>query len=251
MTAPIMPGAEPGSYPGGPHGVLVIHGFTGNPCSMRPLAEAVAAAGYTVELPLLPGHGTAVEDMVPTRWSDWSGAVESAYRELAARCDAVAVAGLSMGGTLATWLAARHPEVAGLVTVNAAVEPPGSVLVDLGKQLLAEGTEVMPGIGSDIAKPDVTELAYPGTPVAPLMSLGEAIDELAPLIPGIRCPALVFTSTNDHVVQPSAGDYLASHLGGPVERVTLERSFHVATLDHDAPEIERRTVEFLAKVFAG
>jgi carboxylesterase len=81
------------------------------------------------------------------------------------------------------------------------------------------------------------------------MSLGEAIDELAPLIPGIRCPALVFTSVNDHVVQPSAGEYLASHLGGPVEQVRLERSFHVATLDYDAGEIEQRTVDFLAKVF--
>ncbi len=72
MTAPIIPGAEPWSAPGGSNGVLVLHGFTGNPQSMRPLAEALAAAGFTVELPLLPGHGTAVEDMVPTRWEDWS-----------------------------------------------------------------------------------------------------------------------------------------------------------------------------------
>ena len=72
VTAPILPGAEPWSAAGGSHGVLVLHGFTGNPQSMRPLAEACAAAGFTVELPLLPGHGTAVEDMVPTRWEDWS-----------------------------------------------------------------------------------------------------------------------------------------------------------------------------------
>lgn len=250
MTAPIQPGAEPASFPGGPHGVLVIHGFTGSPASVRPLAEAIASAGHTVELPLLPGHGTAVEDMIPTRWADWSATVEAAYQQLASRCDVVAVAGLSMGGTLATWLAARHPEVVALVAVNAAVEPPGSALVEMGRQLQAEGIEVMDGIGSDIAKPGTSELAYTGTPVAPLMSLGEAIDELAPLIPGVRCPALVFTSANDHVVQPTAGEYLASHLGGPVERVVLDRSFHVATLDYDAPEIEQRTVEFLAKAFA-
>src|SRR5579862_2150885 len=109
MTAPILEGAEPASFPGGPHGVLVLHGFTGNPVSMRPLAEAIAAQGHTVELPLLPGHGTAVEDMLPTRWDDWSAAAEAAYDELAGRCDAVAVAALSMGGTLACWLATRHP----------------------------------------------------------------------------------------------------------------------------------------------
>ena len=85
-----------------------LHGFTGNPQSMRPLAEAVAAEGYTVELPLLPGHGTAVEDMVPTRWSDYVTAAEAAYIDLARRCDAVAVVALSMGGTLAC-LAGRAP----------------------------------------------------------------------------------------------------------------------------------------------
>ena len=98
--------------------MLVLHGFTGNPQSMRPLAEAVAAAGFTVEMPLLPGHGTAIEDMIPTRFEDWSSAAEAVYDELAARCDKVIVSGLSMGGTLACWLATRHPEIAGIAVVN-------------------------------------------------------------------------------------------------------------------------------------
>jgi carboxylesterase len=251
MTAPIIPGAEPASYPGGPNGVLVLHGFTGNPQSMRPLAEAVAAAGHAVELPLLPGHGTAIEDLIPTTWADWSATAEATYLDLARRCDRVAVSGLSMGGTLATWLAARHPEVAALVTINGAVEPGGTALLDMGRQLLAEGTETLPAVGSDIADPAVKEDAYEATPVAPLMSLVQATEDLAPLIPGIHCPALVFTSVQDHVVPPSAGEYLAAHLGGPVERVLLERSYHVATLDYDAAEIQARTVEFLAKVMAG
>src|SRR3954467_7806998 len=114
----VIPGAEPWSATGGPNGVLVVHGFTGSPQSMRPLAEAFAAGGFTVELPRLPGHGTVIEDMVPTRWGDWSGAVEAAYTELASRCEKVVVAGLSMGGTLTAWLAANHPEIAGVVLVN-------------------------------------------------------------------------------------------------------------------------------------
>src|ERR1022692_1941288 len=114
VTAPLIPGAQPWSHRGGSHGVLVLHGFTGNPQSMRPLAEAAAAAGFTVEMPLLPGHGTAIEDMVPTRFEDWSLAAESAYHDMAARCDKVIVSGLSMGGTLACWLAVRHPEIAGI-----------------------------------------------------------------------------------------------------------------------------------------
>src|ERR1700712_3672455 len=99
--AQVMPGAEPwdaeGSGSTADVGVLVLHGFTGNPQSMRPLAEAFAAAGFAVSLPLLPGHGTAVEDMLPTRWSDWSSAAEVAYEELAGSTHTMIVAGLSMG----------------------------------------------------------------------------------------------------------------------------------------------------------
>ena len=89
MAAPIMSGAEPWSSEGGSHGALVLHGFTGNPQSMRPLAMALGNAGFTVDLPLLPGHGTSVADMIPTRWEDWSEAAEAAYQGLSARCDKV------------------------------------------------------------------------------------------------------------------------------------------------------------------
>ncbi len=61
----------------------MLHGFTGNPQSMRGLALALADAGFTVEMPLLPGHGTDISDMLPTRWKDWSEAAETAYDELA------------------------------------------------------------------------------------------------------------------------------------------------------------------------
>src|SRR5436309_9351601 len=91
---PVLPGAEPFSAPGGPHGVLVLHGFTGCPQSMRGLAEAFAGAGFAVELPRLPGHGTSLDDMLGTGWSDWSGHAEATYSDLAARCDKVVVAGL-------------------------------------------------------------------------------------------------------------------------------------------------------------
>ncbi|GAC1531810.1 MAG: alpha/beta fold hydrolase [Acidimicrobiales bacterium] len=246
-----MSGAEPASFAGGPNGVLVVHGFTGSPQSMRGLAEAFAGAGYTVEMPLLPGHGTSVQDMVPTRWSDWSAAAEAAYLDLAGRCERVAVAGLSMGGTLIAWLAENHPEIAAVVAINAAVEAPDPSVVEMLDGMLAEGTDLMPAIGSDVAKPGVTELAYEGTPIAAARSLFDAVKDVQARLGQISCPVLVFTSTQDHVVAPSAGDVLASSVAGPVERVTLERSFHVATLDYDAEEIERRSVEFLAKVMAG
>ncbi|MDQ1445506.1 MAG: carboxylesterase [Acidimicrobiaceae bacterium] len=250
MPAPIMEGAEPFSAPGGPHGVLVVHGFTGNPGSMRSLAQAFAAAGFAVDLPLLPGHGTSIEDMLLTRWDDWSGAAEAAYQGLAARCERVVIAGLSMGGTLTCWLAAHHPEVAGIVCVNPAIEPPAESFVEMIRQTAAAGIDRIPGIGSDIAMPGVSENAYLGTPIEPLLSLLAAQADLADKLGDIRCPVLLLNSPQDHVVPPSSGDFLAERVSGPVERVTLARSFHVATMDFDKDEIEQRSVEFAKKVTA-
>jgi carboxylesterase len=251
MAAPILPGAEPFSAAGGPNGVLVVHGFTGNPGSMRGLAQAFAAAGFTVELPLLPGHGTSVDDMLQTTWADWSSAAEAAYSELAGRCEKVVVAGLSMGGTLTVWLASRHPEIAGIVCVNPAVEPPAESFVEMMQGMADTGAATIPGIGSDIAKPGISEGAYEGTPIAPLLSLLAAQADLAEHLADIRCPVLLFTSPQDHVVPPSSSDFLAARVAGPVERVTCERSYHVATMDFDAEDIEQRSVDFAKKVTSG
>ena len=252
MAAPIIPGAEPLSHVGSTDvGVLVLHGFTGNPGSMRGLAEAFVAAGHHVEMPKLAGHGTAIEDMIPTGWADWSGDANAAYSALAKRTKKVVVAGLSMGGSLTLWMAAEHPELAGIVCVNPATQALPSELIDGVKAELANGTEVFPGIGSDIADPDVTELAYPGTPLKPLMSFNS--DGLVPLskrYASITCPLLLFTSVQDHVVNPADSDALASSYGGPVDRVKLERSYHVATQDFDKGIIFSKSVDFVSKVTA-
>ena len=245
---PVFEGAEPFSAPGGPHGALVLHGITGTPASVRGLAAALAGAGFAVEAPLLPGHGTSMEDLLKKRWGDWWGTVRSAHADLAARCERVVVAGLSMGGTLACRLA-TEADVAGVVCVNPMIEPPAPSFLDILEGLLAEGVEVMPGIGGDVARPtERREPAYGGTPVAPTLSLMRAVADLEPRLDRIRAPLLLFTSRHDHVVPPSSSDVLARRVGGPVERVLLERSYHVATLDWEADLIERRSVEFALEV---
>jgi len=252
MTNPhaIIEGAEPWEHTGpGPHGVLVLHGFTGNPASMRGLAEAMAAAGHHVAMPLLPGHGTIVDDMLPKRWADWAGAADAAYARLAARSERVVVAGLSMGGALTLRLGADHPEIAGLVCVNPAVRPLGDEMVQAVDAMLEAGSEVMPGIGSDIADPESHEKAYSDTPLRALLSLVH--DGLAPLagdLGSIAMPLLLLSSPQDHVVEPAQSDFLAATYGGPVERVSLERSYHVATQDYDKDLINERAVEFVERV---
>jgi len=235
--ADLIPGAEAWSADGGPAGVLVIHGFTGNPASMRGLAEALAAAGFTVDLPRLPGHGTKVEDMIPTRFDD----------------DLVAARGergvVLLGGALTAWLGSEHPEIAGLVLINAiASEPPG--MRDLVQAMVDAGTETFDGIGSDIADPDQTELAYAQTPVAPLLSLLDAGAELPQRLERITCPCLVVNSPQDHVVPPENSQLIAETVKGPVERFTAERSYHVATQDFDREAIEAATVAFARRVTA-
>ena len=245
----LLEGAEPFSAPGGPDGALVLHGFTGSPHSIRGLARALAGAGLAVEAPLLPGHGTTMDDMLGTGWDDWRGAAEESYRDLAGRCRRMVVSGLSMGGSLSTSLAADHPEVAGMVVVNPYIDPPAQSFQDILRTLLSEGETVIPGhLGSDIADGEAREVGYSGTPIAPLLSLCQGLDGLLPRLGAITCPVLVMTSVTDHVVPPVSSDVLAEHVSGPVERVYFENSFHVATLDHDREAIERLAVDFARKV---
>jgi carboxylesterase len=245
---PVMPGAEPFSAAGGPHGALVLHGFTGTPQSMRGLAEAFAAGGFAVELPLLPGHGTSVDDLASTTSAQWSQAVSVAYAGLAARCERVVVAGLSMGATLAARLAAREPEIAGLIVINGAFAPFDPVVRDGLAELVAQDVTRMPGLGNDVADPSQTELAYTEVPAAQLLSLFDELDTIAADLARIACPSLVITSDQDHVVPSTSSDYFAEHVAGPVERMRLVRSFHVATLDYERADVETRAVAFAARV---
>lgn len=251
MSDPVIPGCEPWSHVAeeGSPGALVVHGFTGAPSSMRSLAEAFAAAGFHVELPRLPGHGTSVADMMTTSWADWLGEADAVFQRLAARSTKVVVAGLSMGGALTLRLGADHPEIAGLVCVNPATRPQGDDMIAAIRSMLDAGTDTLPAIGSDIADPEQTEIAYDATPLRPLLSL--MVDGLAPLattLPQTRMPLLLCSSPQDHVVEPAQSDFLAATYGGPVERVVLERSYHVATQDFDRELIETRAVEFARRV---
>ena len=243
----VLPGAEPWTADGGPAGALVLHGFTGNPASMRGVAEGLAGAGFTVDLPRLPGHGTTVEDLMQTTWADWLAHAEEHYAALAARCAKVVVVGLSMGGALTAWLGSEHPEIAGLVCINAVVSEPEGMR-DLVQGMIDSGEDRMPGIASDIADPDSVESAYAETPLAPLVSMFVAADTLDDRLSRITSPLLVINSPQDHVVAPSNSDLLAAQASGPIERLTAERSYHVVTMDYDKQMVINATIDFAERV---
>ena len=248
MTVDVLPGAEPFSHRGSAAGVLVLHGFTGNPTSMRSIAERAAAAGYSVELPRLPGHGTTVEDMKTTTWADWSKAAEDAFDELAGRTERVAVVGLSMGGGLAAYVAELRPSVAGCVLINPLVKPPTRELIEGLEALLDAGVDAIDSIGSDIKKESVAESSYDATPLAQVKSLFEGVQSVHENLGEITAPTLLLSSRDDHVVTSDNGDDLVAAVSGPIERVWLEDSFHVATLDNDQELVESLTMDFLSRV---
>lgn len=225
-------------------GALVLHGLTGSPQSLGGLAAALAEAGFETAVPLLPGHGTSPEDLAGCGWADWSDAAEAAYRGLETRCGRVVVCGLSMGGALAAALALRHPRVAGLAVVNPLVDPPAASFRELLGELLGAGHPFLPGIGGDLADGEAREDAYDRMPVAALLSMCEGLDDLAPRLVDITCPVLVLTSRHDGVVPPVSSDILVSAVSGPVERIWLEHSRHVATLDVERDDVARRIVQF-------
>jgi carboxylesterase len=217
----VQPGAEPFSADGGPVGVLILHGFTGSPQTIRPWAEYLSAAGLTVRAPLLPGHGGTWQDLSRTGWLDCYAEAERAFAELSAVCEQVFVAGISMGGCLAFGLAqTQGPKVSGLVVVNPSLA--GDTKLIVLAPVLKYAVKSLSSIGGDIKKPGGPEKAVKRTPVASVATLPRMWRTTAARLAEVTQPALPGTE-----VRP------------------LANSYHVATLDNDAPEIFDGTLSFV------
>jgi carboxylesterase len=245
---PLTVPARPELTGGHRTGVLLSHGFTGSPASIRPWGEHLGERGYGVAVPRLPGHGTSWQDLNTHRWEDWYGEVARVFDRLCLDHDAVVVGGLSMGGALALRVAEDHPDrVAGLVLVNPAL---ASRRLDIKLlPVLKHVVPSFPGISDDIKKPGVTEGAYTRTPLKAIHSFMQAWPALAADLPRVTCPLLLFHSAEDHVVDDKSRPIILGGVAsGDVTDVTLEDSYHVATLDHDAPTIFEQTAAFVARV---
>jgi carboxylesterase len=241
-THRLMPGGEPYERAGGPLGALVIHGFTGSPGSTRPLAMWLGEQGLSVIAPRLPGHGTHWEDLAQTQWTDWEAEAVGALKDLASRCDAVAVIGVSMGGALALHLAATHPnEVRCVAAINPYIHDSRLALAPVVRLF----TRTRKLRTNDINKPGQDEVAYDRAPLATLSSLSQLLKKAEAELPSVRQPLLVFSSAQDHLVKPANSELIMRTAGSTdKELVPLANSFHVATLDHDADLIRTRLLEF-------
>ncbi len=229
-------------------GVLLSHGFTGSPASMVPWGRSLAERGYAVSVPRLPGHGTTWQELNTCTWEDWLGELDRELDKLRANCDQVVVGGLSMGGGLALRLAELRPrDVAGLVLVNPAVASSNKQL--LAVPVLKHLVKAVPGIGNDIKKPGVEEYGYDKTPLKALHSMVGGWKETRGDLAKVTAPILLLRSTEDHVVDPSSARIILSQVSSrDVTEHLLTDSYHVATLDNDAPTILAESADFVARV---
>lgn len=214
-----------------PHTVVVLHGFTSGPHSVRAWAEGLAAGGSEVVVPLLPGHGTDWRDLAATSAHALRSAVRAVVDAELARGVPVVVAGLSMGGALALD-AAAHRRVAAVLVVNPALRFASALAP--AAPLLRHVVPTVAPIANDVADPAADELAYPRTPVAGVAALGAIQRAARHGLGRITAPVTVFRSAQDAVVPAASHRTLLRGLRrAPVEVVGLPRSRHVATMDLD------------------
>lgn len=246
----IVPGAEPWSFDGDHVGVLVLHGFTGSPKSVRPWGESLSQEGWTVRVPRLPGHGTTWQEMNRTTWQDWYAEADRNLRQLQSECEDVFVMGLSMGGTLALRLGEVHgADVDGVVLVNPAVhtERMDRFLLPVLQAFIPS----FPGITNDIAKPGQDEGGYDKIPLKAAHSLSAFWKIVREDIGRVTQPLLLFRSAQDHVVEPSNAEFVLANVSSTdAHEVVLADSYHVATLDHDAEVIHRDSIAFVRRLLA-
>ncbi len=225
--------------------VLLVHGFTGSPHSLMGVAKHLEVSGFKVAVPLLPGHGSRVEDLIDKTFDDWYGSIAGMAVKLLETCTSVDLFGLSMGGSIVLKLLESFTGFRRAVLVNPLVEQPAKSFLELMRSILDSGYNLAPGISSDIARPDTLELGYTQTPISAALSLFGALPDIVGNLPGIQNEILLFSSVHDHVVPRESGDTLSRSVSSRLERVWLDKSFHVATLDYDAELINQLSLEFL------
>jgi carboxylesterase len=237
-------------FQGGPNGVLLVHGLTATSAEVRPLAENLRAAGYTVAGPLLPGHGTQSKDLNRVRWQDWLKTVEETYALLKSRCQRVAVGGESTGAVLTLHLAATHPEIAAVLSYAPALKLAlPRTMVAAGHALAVFGYEMKPAPGP-ASEADALWQGYDTRPTRGARELLRLQRVVRPMLPRIRQPILIFQGRLDRTVDPSAPQEIFDRVGSKVKELRwLDNSAHCVALDCERQQVFEITRRFLERAF--
>ncbi len=231
---------------GGPAGCLLLHGFSGSPLEMMPLAEALAEEDWTVSVARLAGHGTSPDDLAGTTWQDWVASAREAYQELLRYCARAAIVGLSMGGALGLYLATTE-EPAAVVAISTPIRV---------RPLLARASRaasrMVPHLPVLFRVPlrerEMRPYTTPYTRIP--VGLTSEVDRLLLVtrehLPRVRAPMLVVQGRRDWVIPRNSGSQIvALARGAPATLLWLPRSGHVATLDRDRRTLYEAVRSFL------
>ncbi len=226
-------------------GVLLVHGFTGAPPSMRPWGEFLLSKGYTVRVPLLPGHGTKPEDLNEVKWQEWPAKVQSELEELFKVCDQVFIAGLSMGGGTTLYVAEQNNHrLSGIILVNPMIHVP-FISAPIG-YLLSRFQKLRTSVGNDIKRPGITEHGYDALPTRGIHQLLIMLKITRQNLNKITIPVQLFHSVEDHTLPVSNTEIIMAGLGSTNKsRIELVNSYHVATLDYDQELIFANSLTFI------
>lgn len=243
----VIQGAEAFYHKGNEVGILVSHGFMGTPQSMEYIGEGLAAKGYTVYGIRLAGHGTHYWDIEQATYENWKADFVEGYRFLKEKCEHVFILGQSMGGTLTFHTASRGLELSGVIAINPAMTSIPSMEVYRNAHTPRYIKEDKP----DIKDPNVHEITYDKVPVRSMRELLSLMDEAKERLSYVTCPALVLTSTVDHVVPPSNSAYILENIRSKsAHQVMLPNSYHVASMDYDKDQIIEHTARFVKATVA-
>lgn len=226
-------------------GVLLVHGFTGAPPSMRPWGEFLLSKGYTVRVPLLPGHGTKPENLNEVKWQEWPAKVQSELEELFKECDQVFIAGLSMGGGTTLYIAEENNDrLAGIILVNPMIHLPN--VSPSVAYVLSRLQKLRKSVGNDIKRPGISEHGYDALPTRGIHQLLIMLKITRKNLGKVTLPIQLFHSVDDHTLPVSNTEIIMAGVGSVNKsRIELVNSYHVATLDYDQEFIFANSLTFI------
>ena len=232
-------------------GILLVHGFTGSPASMRPWAEYLNQRGYTVKVPLLPGHGTTPEDLNLVKWEEWPAKVESDLQELLRTCRKVFICGLSMGGGTTLNVASKYSkELSGIILVNPMIH-----VKFVPHQLawaISRFQKMRESVGDDIKRPGITEWGYDALPTRGIYQLLKMLRITRRNLGKVTKPVQLFHSVDDHTLPVANTEIILSEIGSQNKsRIELVNSYHVATMDYDQELIFQNSLTFIEGLTSG
>lgn len=226
-------------------GCLLVHGLTGSPAEMRPLAEYLSARDYHCVVPLLPGHGTRLEDLHHVAWRDWMHSAAQALADLQTEYENVYAAGLSLGTLIVAHLAAQHPELAAVALLSPALAVSNRFL--WLAPFIHPIVRTFPKSPGNLHAADASSYiwSYDRWSTHALGELWRLQRQVKSEMSSVRVPALVVYTTRDTALANDAGQQTLVRWGfRDKELMTLHESEHVVTLDIERDVVLERVAAF-------